>query len=192
MTRSYCAKASVDKAACCGGAACCRGGRCNRRVLGRSGRFPAPVGNERGRHHQQTGGLVRFLDAQKRQQLNGFAQAHVVGQTGPEPQRIQKAQPVQPGLLIGAQGRPESVGRRHRCDQLGVEQLAGDVFKPGAIGDAEVHARMFVCRAVWLGRAARPALPAASVLHPPTACAPARRLRGFAAVWPCPPPPICF
>ena len=49
---------------------------------------------------------------QKRQQLDGFAQAHVIGQAGPLVEAVQEGEPAQPSLLIGPQLAAESLWGR--------------------------------------------------------------------------------
>ena len=69
-------------------------------------RLPLPVGEHGGGGHQQHGTLqflLRLEVLQEGQQLDGLAQAHVVGQTGPLVEAMQEGQPAQAPLLVGAQ-----------------------------------------------------------------------------------------
>ena len=68
--------------------------------------FGLPVEHQGGRRHNQAGlvGLLRgFQIMQKSDGLQGFAQAHVVGQAAAQTVLVQKSQPVEAVLLIGAQ-----------------------------------------------------------------------------------------
>ena len=50
----------------------------------------------------------------ERQRLQGFTQSHIVGENATETVALQKHQPVQPVLLIGAQGGIEVWWGRNR------------------------------------------------------------------------------
>ena len=64
-----------------------------------------PVGDQRGRHDEQTGaGLaLLFQGEQQGDDLNGLAQAHVVGQAGAQAELRQEVQPAQAAVLVGPQ-----------------------------------------------------------------------------------------
>ena len=64
-----------------------------------------PVGQQRGRRHQQARrpGVARFLHQQQRQHLDGLAEPHVVGQAGAQAEARQQMQPARAGTLVGPQ-----------------------------------------------------------------------------------------
>ena len=68
-----------------------------------------PVGEQRGRRHQQRRlALARPLllqHQQQRQDLDGLAEPHVVGEAGAEPEPGEQMEPLHAGLLIGPQRR---------------------------------------------------------------------------------------
>ena len=73
---------------------------------GEARRFPFPVGEDGGGRHQQHRPFefVFGLEVlQEGQQLDGFAQAHVIGQAGPLIKAVQEGQPAQAPLLVGPQ-----------------------------------------------------------------------------------------
>ena len=87
----------------------------HRQFLGERFRFPSPVGEHRGGSHQQHRSLqflLCFEVLQKRQQLDGFAQAHVIGQAGPLVEAVQEGEPAQPSLLVGPQLATKSLWGR--------------------------------------------------------------------------------
>ena len=57
----------------------------------------------------RSGGLLAFA-FQQRQDLDGLAQAHVVGQHRARAERVHERQPAQPALLVGAQRAPNPSG----------------------------------------------------------------------------------
>ena len=57
-----------------------------------------------------------LLDQEMGQRLHGLAEPHIVGEEAAELEGAQELQPVEPGLLIGAQLRLEPGGRVHRFD----------------------------------------------------------------------------
>ena len=79
----------------------------------KGGCFPFPVGEHGGGRHQQHRAL-QFLFGlevlQEGQQLNGFAQAHVVGQASALVKAMQEGQPAQASLLVGPELAAESFG----------------------------------------------------------------------------------
>lgn len=85
--------------------------------------FGAPVAQERGRQNQNAGGglpgICRrfrgrwrgggfggagFEEAEKGNDLQGFAKAHVVGQTGTEAESGEGVEPCHTALLVGTEG----------------------------------------------------------------------------------------
>ena len=102
--------------------------------------FAEPVAQERGRHHQQARpGLgvrgTRPAQTKKGDDLQGFAQTHVVGQTGAQPQSAQTVEPCDAPLLIRPQPggktrhRP-ALGRFAQSLQQNPETLAGHHLRP--------------------------------------------------------------
>ena len=127
--------------------------------------FGLPVGDERRRDDQQAGLAIRewcfvggvrglrtaipFEHQQQRQHLDGFAQAHVVGQTRAQAQLVHEPEPMRPLLLVWTQLRLQfrvriRFGRRarllHFVEQF-PETLAGHHARP-------FHARCFRHRVV--------------------------------------------
>jgi hypothetical protein len=82
-----------------------------------------PIRQQRGGRHQQARGSRRrcrplrrrfvLENQEQRQYLDGFAQSHVVRETGAKPEAVQQVEPTDAGLLIGPQCRLE---RRSRLD----------------------------------------------------------------------------
>ena len=63
-----------------------------------------------------------FFQQQMRQGLHGFAEAHVVGQDAGEFLSAEELQPVEAGLLVGAQRADKVVGRFHFGDAIEIGQ----------------------------------------------------------------------
>src|SRR5262245_63433440 len=74
-----------------------------------------PVRHQRGRRDQQAGAPISVCDVaplalendQKRDQLDGLAETHIVGEACTEPELGQQVQPLQAGELVGPQRRVE-------------------------------------------------------------------------------------
>ena len=82
----------------------------------KAGRFALPIAQQTHRGHDQ--GRLRqatclFFGQDVRQGLQGFAQAHVVGQDTGQLVLPQKLQPVQALMLIRPQGRLQIGGHAH-------------------------------------------------------------------------------
>ena len=80
---------------------------------GEARRFPFPVGEDGGGCHQQHRPFefVFGLEVlQEGQQLDRFAQAHVIGQAGPLIKAVQEGEPAQAPLLVGPQLAGEAFG----------------------------------------------------------------------------------
>ena len=104
-------------------------------------RLPPPVGEHRCGGHQQHRAfqfLLRFEVLQKRQQLNGFAQAHVVSQAGPLVEAVQEGEPAEAPLLIGPQLTAESLRSRQGIGRLLLVVLLQHRLEPWARVEA-VH-----------------------------------------------------
>ena len=104
-------------------------------------RLPSPVGEHRCGGHQQHRAfqfLLRFEVLQKRQQLNGFAQAHVVSQTGPLIEAVQEGEPAEAPLLIGPQLTAETFRGRQGVGGLLLVVLLQHRLQPWA-GVEAVH-----------------------------------------------------
>jgi hypothetical protein len=71
---------------------------------------------------RQAAGVLFDLDVGQR--LQGFAQAHVVGQNAGQPMGAQKLQPVQALLLVGAQAGLHAGGHGHLGHLGAATQLA--------------------------------------------------------------------
>lgn len=80
---------------------------------GKTARLDQPVAADRGGRHHQGRALVGAVEDHG-QGLDGLAQTHVVGQTGPEFQVGQPGQPLKPLQLVVTQLRLESGGRLRR------------------------------------------------------------------------------
>ncbi len=84
-----------------------------------------PVPQQRGGRHQQVRGNLcgtGLFHQQQRQHLDRLAEAHVVGQAGPEAKARQQVQPLRPCFLVGAQ-RPAQ--RRSGIDVLAIRRAQG-------------------------------------------------------------------
>ena len=103
--------------------------------------FPLPVGEHRGGCHQQHRPFefVFGLEVlQEGQQLDRFAQAHVVGQAGALVEAVQEGQPAQAPLLIGPQLAREARGCRQGVGGLLLVVLLQHGLQPRA-GVEAVH-----------------------------------------------------
>ncbi len=86
-------------------------------------RFPLPVADQRHRAHDQRRRdlgrrVAAAIEGEQRQDLNGLAQAHVVGEHATETDPVEERQPGQPALLVRPQGSDEAGGRRHALHPL--------------------------------------------------------------------------
>ena len=52
------------------------------------------------------------LASEQREELDGLAEPHVVGEAGAEPQTVEEGEPAESPLLVRAEGRLESRRRR--------------------------------------------------------------------------------
>jgi hypothetical protein len=78
--------------------------------------FAPPVAHQADRGNDERGlrqAACVFFDLDVGQRLQGFAQAHVVGQDAGQTVFAQKLQPVQALLLVGAQAGLHAGGHRH-------------------------------------------------------------------------------
>ena len=100
-------------------------------VRGEPRRLALPVADQRHRAHQQRG-VPPGLAGDERQQLDGLAQAHVVGQDAAEAELAEEGQPGQPALLVRAQLAGEAGRGRHRPQP--VVGLAGQQVAQPAVG----------------------------------------------------------
>ena len=103
----------------------------NAQVGGEARDLGHPVGEQRGRRDEQRGrpccaAVLAPLHQQQRQDLDGFAEPHIVGEAGPELEAGQQVEPREAGLLIGperaVQGRARIDGGAVRSAQ-GFERL---------------------------------------------------------------------
>ena len=97
--------------------------------------FAQPVAHEADRRHDQRGLLQAaslFLDQDVGQCLQGFAQAHVVGQYTGQAVRTQKLQPIQAQLLVGPQCRHQAGGCGHGGQAGAPGQLLHQVLQAGS------------------------------------------------------------
>ena len=93
-----------------------------------------PVPQQRGGRHQQVRGNLcgtGLFHQQQRQHLDRLAEAHVVGQAGPEAKARQQVQPLRSCFLVGAQ-RPAQ--HRSGIDVLAIRRAQGSqrLLQPGA------------------------------------------------------------
>ena len=113
---------SAAATAACSAAPCGRPGPCSastRSSGANRSRLPLPRADQRHRAQQQGGrgaAAARSCDLQ-REQLDGLAEAHVVGEAGAQPQLGEERQPRQAPLLVGAQLRAEARGGGDRRDR---------------------------------------------------------------------------
>src|SRR5437588_8382309 len=63
-------------------------------------------------------------------ELNGFAQSHIVCQTASEPKLLQECQPRKTLKLIGTQGTLESCRRLHRSNLRAIRKLIQESLNP--------------------------------------------------------------
>ena len=132
MTRSASARASASESPSSRSAPWCT---CTRRSGSEPRRLALPVADQRHRAHQQRGAApVRPGRAgrDERQQLDGLAQAHVVGQDAAEAELAEEGQPGQPALLVRAQLAGEAGRGRHRPQP--VVGLTGQQVAQPAVG----------------------------------------------------------
>ena len=89
-------------------------------------RFALPVAHQANRRNDEcrvSQAACVFFDLEVGQGLQGFAQAHVVGQDAVQPRAAQELQPVQALLLVGAQAGVHALGQQH----LGQGAAAGEL-----------------------------------------------------------------
>ena len=109
------------------------------------------------------------VDGLEREQLDGLAQAHVVGQAGAQPERGEERQPGDAALLVGPQLRGERGGRLDR-GQRPVRGAGEQVAEPAGRVDAGQRQGQVVGRAArgereHVGGRRRPAVAAAEELE---------------------------
>ena len=83
----------------------------------KAGGFALPIAQQTHRGHDQGRACEAtcfFFGQDVRQGLQGFAQAHVVGQDARQLVRAQKLQPIQALLLVGPQSGLQARGCAHR------------------------------------------------------------------------------
>jgi hypothetical protein len=93
-----------------------------------------PVADERCGHDEQgrrAAGCLLLPTKERGEDLDGFSQAHVVGEAGAEAGAGAEPEPVEPLRLIGPQGGAQSGGRRGGFGGGEASQGGGE-FVPGA------------------------------------------------------------
>ena len=120
------------------------------------GGFVGPVGQERGRRHDQRRRLVvaARTGGEQREDLQRLAEAHVVCQAGAEPERRQQAQPANAGVLIRTERRAQPAVRLETGQALGATQAREHVAKPRPGRDLRPHPRLVGRGAVAVERCA--------------------------------------
>ena len=101
-----------------------------------------PIREQRGGRHQQARGSRRrrrplrrrfvLENQEQRQYLDGFAQSHVVRETGAKPEAVQQVEPTDTGLLIGAQRRLKRRTRLDAGESVGAAQALESLREPGS------------------------------------------------------------
>ena len=77
--------------------------------------FRLPVAEQRGRHHEQVRRpRPRLLDQEQREDLDGLAEPHVVGQADAEPEAARHREPPEAHRLVGAQRGAQPLARLDR------------------------------------------------------------------------------
>ena len=99
-----------------------------------AGDLRRPVGEQRGRRHQQRrlafAGALLFQHQQQRQHLDGLAEAHVVGEARAESEPGEQMQPLHAGLLIGPQRAVERSPGIDARETVGPAQLGQRLREP--------------------------------------------------------------
>jgi hypothetical protein len=99
--------------------------------------FERPVGQKRSGHNQEAWrapcrALGLFIERLKQgQNLNRFAEAHVVGEAGAEPKLSQEMEPAQSCLLIGPQRRLQGLARTNLRQAIGAPASLERRGEPG-------------------------------------------------------------
>jgi hypothetical protein len=104
-------------------------------LRGESACLADPVAHDGHRHNQQRrpgaeplsrGADDSPLSQQQREELDGLAETHVVGQAGAEPDLVEEREPRQALELIGPQRTDETLGRIDHLERLRAIQPAED------------------------------------------------------------------